>query len=168
MVLQEPRDCFCCALWWWSNNGRRALHSYFLYKYDKNNMAKIFREEINKPKRKINVNGCWTDELLMHLPMKNGEGRKRDKYVNTCIILRKWPGSITDGTIVWKDLQVMCIWHCIWFITFIMEPHWVYHCLYVHFNHTKAICARHRNIPEEDRPKFFAVTLDFINGSISQ
>lgn len=131
-------------------------------------MEKLFREEINKPKRKINANGSWTDKLLMHLPMKNGKGGEQDKYVNTWVIFRKRPGSRTDGTIVWKDLQIICIWHHILFVMFIMEPHWVYHCLYVHFNHTKAICARHRNVPEGDRPKFFAVTLGFINGSISR
>lgn len=48
-----------------------------------------------------------------------------------------------------------------------MVPSWVYHCLYVHFNHTKAISASHGNIPEGDRSKFFAVTLGFINESIS-
>lgn len=67
-------------------------------------MEKLFREEINKPKRKINANGRWTDELLMHLPMKNGKGGEQDKYVNTWVIFRKRPGSRTDGTIVWKDL----------------------------------------------------------------
>lgn len=53
------------------------------------------------------------------------------------------PGLSSENylaAVVWKDLQVVYIWHYNLLVMFVKVPSRVYNCLYMHFNHTKTIC----------------------------